>query len=356
MSNGLSVKNIVKTFPTPEGERVRALDDVTLDIDDGTFTVLLGPSGCGKTTLLRCIAGLESSDSGEISLHGTRIDDVPVWKRRVNTVFQSYALFPHMSVWENVAFGLQMDKLPEDDITTKVQEALEMVQLESLAKRRPSQLSGGQQQRVALARALAKKPQVLLLDEPLSALDLKLRRGMQLELKRLQRETNITFVLVTHDQEEAMAMGDQVAVFNRGQIVQVGTPYDVYSSPRTRFVADFIGEANVLDATVTGHTLHIDTFGDIPPETLAVPVSDNGGTIFAAIRPESVTVTPVATGSGVVTEVTFVGGDLHLDIQIGQVHITARQPSSSLAQGSSLTRGDRVDVEFQPGSVRVVTD
>ncbi len=356
MSSGLSVNNIVKTFPTPEGDLVRALDDVSLDIEDGTFTVLLGPSGCGKTTLLRCIAGLESPDSGEISLHGQRIDDVPVWKRRVNTVFQSYALFPHMTVAENVAFGLQMDKLPEKEVRPKVEEALAMVQLESMANRRPSQLSGGQQQRVALARALAKKPKVLLLDEPLSALDLKLRRGMQLELKRLQRETNITFVLVTHDQEEAMAMGDQVAVFNAGRIVQVGAPYEVYSAPKTRFVADFIGEANVLDATVTGATIRIEGFGDLPTKTLVAPVSGNGEDIFVAIRPESVAVDKDQAGSGVVTEVTFVGGDLHLEVQVGPVRITARQPSSSLAAGSSLSRGDTVSVSFHPQSVRVVTD
>ena len=356
MSSGLTIRNIVKTFPTPEGDVVRALDDVSLDVEDGTFTVLLGPSGCGKTTLLRCIAGLESPDSGEISLGGDRIDDVPVWKRRVNTVFQSYALFPHMTVQENVAFGLQMDKLPEKDITPKVQEALDMVQLGAFANRRPSQLSGGQQQRVALARALAKQPEVLLLDEPLSALDLKLRRGMQLELKRLQRETNITFVLVTHDQEEAMAMGDQVAVFNSGQIVQVGAPYDVYAAPKTRFVADFIGEANVLTATATSGRLHIPGLGDVSDDQLAAPVQDANGDVLVAVRPENVTVEKNPQGVGTVTEVTFVGGDLHIEVTVGQSRIAARQPSSSLAAGSSLARGDVVDVILQARSARVVAD
>lgn len=356
MSSGLTIRNIVKTFPTPEGDVVRALDDVSLDVEDGTFTVLLGPSGCGKTTLLRCIAGLESPDSGEISLGGDRIDDVPVWKRRVNTVFQSYALFPHMTVQENVAFGLQMDKLPEKEITPKVQEALDMVQLGAFANRRPSQLSGGQQQRVALARALAKQPEVLLLDEPLSALDLKLRRGMQLELKRLQRETNITFVLVTHDQEEAMAMGDQVAVFNTGQIVQVGAPYDVYAAPKTRFVADFIGEANVLTATATSGRLHIPGLGDVSDDQLAAPVQDATGDVLVAVRPENVTIEKNPQGVGTVTEVTFVGGDLHIEVTVGQSRIAARQPSSSLAAGSSLARGDVVDVVLQARSARVVAE
>jgi spermidine/putrescine transport system ATP-binding protein len=356
VSSGLSIKNITKSFATPEGDRVFALNNVSLDVEDGTFTVLLGPSGCGKTTLLRCIAGLETPDSGEISLGGTRIDDVPVWKRRVNTVFQSYALFPHMTVAENVAFGLEMDKLPKDQVGPKVQQALDMVQLGAMGNRRPSQLSGGQQQRVALARALAKEPEVLLLDEPLSALDLKLRRGMQSELKRLQRETNITFILVTHDQEEAMAMGDQVAVFNQGEIVQVGEPYDVYSAPTNRFVADFIGEANVLDATVNGNSLHIEGVGEVSVAMLAHPVTGSGEKVFVAVRPESITVAQDQKGSGVVSEVTFVGGDLHLEIDLGPHRISARQPSSSLAAGSSLTRGDTVAVEFHPGSVRVVND
>lgn len=356
MSSGLTIRNIVKTFPTPEGDVVRALDDVSLDVEDGSFTVLLGPSGCGKTTLLRCIAGLESPDSGEISLGGDRIDDVPVWKRRVNTVFQSYALFPHMTVQENVAFGLQMDKLPEKEITPKVQEALDMVQLGAMANRRPSQLSGGQQQRVALARALAKQPEVLLLDEPLSALDLKLRRGMQLELKRLQRETHITFVLVTHDQEEAMAMGDQVAVFNSGQIVQVGAPYDVYAAPKTRFVADFIGEANVLTATATNGRLSIPGLGELSDDQLATPADGAVGDVLVAVRPENVTVEKNPQGVGTVTEVTFVGGDLHIEVTVGQSRIAARQPSSSLAAGSSLSRGDVVDVILQARSARVVAE
>lgn len=354
MASGLSIAGVTKSFPTPEGVEVRALDDVSLHIEDGTFTVLLGPSGCGKTTLLRCIAGLEAPDSGEIYLRGHRIDNTPVWKRRVNTVFQSYALFPHMTVAENIAFGLHMDKVPRAGIATRVDQALDMVQLTGLGNRRPSQLSGGQQQRVALARALAKEPEVLLLDEPLSALDLKLRRGMQSELKRLQRETNITFVLVTHDQEEAMVMGDQVAVFNSGRIVQVGAPYEVYSAPNSRFVADFIGEANVLEATTRNGVLHVDGIGELTAEAHAGTWDSSVERVYVAVRPESVRVEADPTGSGVVTDVTFVGGNLHLEVSVGGARITARYPSSSLATGASLSVGDPVGVSFDSQSVRVV--
>jgi spermidine/putrescine transport system ATP-binding protein len=354
VGSALSIRGVTKTFPTPEGGEIRALDDVDLEIEDGAFTVLLGPSGCGKTTLLRCIAGLESPDSGEIVLHGTRIDDVPVWKRRVNTVFQSYALFPHMTVAQNVAFGLQMDKLPRSEITSKVQQALEMVRLGDLGARRPAQLSGGQQQRVALARALAKEPEVLLLDEPLSALDLKLRRGMQGELKRLQRETHITFVLVTHDQEEAMAMGDQVAVFNQGRIAQVGAPYEVYSAPETRFVADFIGEANVLEARMLNGDLHIVGIGPVSRETIVGSIDQGADVTYLAVRPESVLIRVHDEGPHTITDVTFVGGNLHIEVAVGDTTISARQPSTALASGSSMQIGDKVLVEFDPGTVRMV--
>ncbi|MGI9196245.1 MAG: ABC transporter ATP-binding protein [Candidatus Nanopelagicales bacterium] len=351
MTPALSIREVSKTFPTPEGGEVRALDSVSLEIADGSFTVLLGPSGCGKTTLLRCIAGLESPDSGEIDLKGVRIDDVPVWKRRVNTVFQSYALFPHMTVAQNIAFGLQMDKMPKAEIGPKVDKALEMVRLGGLGARRPSQLSGGQQQRVALARALAKEPEVLLLDEPLSALDLKLRRGMQMELKRLQRETSITFVLVTHDQDEAMSMGDQVAVFDSGRIVQVGTPREVYLAPTTRFVADFIGEANILEGTASGGAITVAGFGIVAPQALA---SDSprpaDGTAYLAVRPESVVVTPSPEGNGRVVDAIFVGGDLLIEVRAGDAVLAARQSGTSLA----LTSGDAVRVEFLPGSARIV--
>ena len=351
-ATALSVREVSKAFPTPEGDVVRALDSVSLEVADGSFTVLLGPSGCGKTTLLRCIAGLESPDSGEIDLNGERIDDVPVWKRRVNTVFQSYALFPHMTVAQNIAFGLQMDKTPKSDISRRVEEALDMVRLSGLGARRPSQLSGGQQQRVALARALAKQPSVLLLDEPLSALDLKLRRGMQMELKRLQRETSITFILVTHDQDEAMSMGDQVAVFDSGRIVQVGPPREVYLAPRTRFVADFIGEANILEGRPDSGTVLIEGFGPVPieawmPDTV-IPAS---GTAYVAIRPESMSATPDPSGNARIVDATFIGGDMHLVITMGASTVNIRQ---AVLGGASLEAGDTVAVDFAPGSVRVV--
>ena len=226
------------------------ISDLDLTINNGEFLTLLGPSGCGKTTVLRLIAGLESVDTGHIHLDGQDITDVPAENRHVNTVFQSYALFPHMSVFENVAFGLRMQKTPEAEIGPRVEEALRMVQLETFAQRKPHQLSGGQQQRVAIARAVVNKPLLLLLDESLSALDYKLRKQMQNELKALQRKLGITFVFVTHDQEEALTMSDRIVVMRDGKIEQDGTPREIYEEPKNLFVASFIGEINIFDATV----------------------------------------------------------------------------------------------------------
>ena len=349
----LSIARVSKAFVTPEGGEVRALDDVSLEVLDGSFVVLLGPSGCGKTTLLRCIAGLETPDVGEIRLRGERIDHVPVWKRRVNTVFQSYALFPHMSVAQNVAFGLEMDRLARADITRRVGEALDMVRLSGLGSRRPSQLSGGQQQRVALARALVKDPEVLLLDEPLSALDLKLRRGMQSELKRLQRETSITFVLVTHDQGEAMAMGDQVAVFDSGRIAQSGAPEEIYRNPRTAFVADFIGEANILSAMRTAVGLEIAGMRLSDPSVVANDDGARLGAMTVAVRPENVSVVEALDGPGVVSDVTFVGGDIHVDVELDGNRLVVRVPSHGVRPPAV---GARVRPEFLPGSVRIMAD
>ncbi|GDX06713.1 spermidine/putrescine ABC transporter ATP-binding protein PotA [Buttiauxella sp. A111] len=226
------------------------ISDLSLTINNGEFLTLLGPSGCGKTTVLRIIAGLESADSGTISLDGQDITQVPAEHRHVNTVFQSYALFPHMTVFENVAFGLRMQKTPDAEIAPRVTEALKMVQLEAFAQRKPHQLSGGQQQRVAIARAVVNKPRLLLLDESLSALDYKLRKQMQNELKALQRKLGITFVFVTHDQEEALTMSDRIVVMRDGRIEQDGTPREIYEEPKNLFVASFIGEINIFDATV----------------------------------------------------------------------------------------------------------
>ncbi|MDA3133252.1 spermidine/putrescine ABC transporter ATP-binding protein PotA [Atlantibacter subterraneus] len=226
------------------------ITDLSLTINNGEFLTLLGPSGCGKTTVLRLIAGLETVDSGQIILDGQEITDVPAEHRHVNTVFQSYALFPHMTVFENVAFGLRMQKTPSSEITPRVMDALKMVQLDSFATRKPHQLSGGQQQRVAIARAVVNKPRLLLLDESLSALDYKLRKQMQNELKALQRKLGITFVFVTHDQEEALTMSDRIVVMRDGRIEQDGTPREIYEEPKNLFVASFIGEINIFDATV----------------------------------------------------------------------------------------------------------
>ncbi|AOM01459.1 MULTISPECIES: spermidine/putrescine ABC transporter ATP-binding protein PotA [Cobetia] len=257
----VKLRSITKTF----GER-KVLDSLDLDLKDGEFVTLLGPSGCGKTTVLRLIAGFEDPDAGTITLENAALQHTPAHLRPVNTVFQSYALFPHMNLYDNVAFGLRMEKVPKAEIHERVREALEMVQLAHLSDRRPDQLSGGQQQRVAIARAVIKRPRVLLLDEPLSALDYKLRKQMQNELKRLQRRLGITFVFVTHDQEEALSMSDRVVVMREGGIEQIGTPREVYESPSTLFVARFVGEINQLAARVerpstTPGRIHVEVLG-----------------------------------------------------------------------------------------------
>ena len=226
------------------------INDFNLTINNGEFVTILGPSGCGKTTVLRLLAGLEELDSGSIILDGEDITNVPAEKRHINTVFQSYALFPHMTIFENVAFGLRMQKVPNDEIKPRVLEALRMVQLEEMADRKPTQLSGGQQQRIAIARAVVNKPKVLLLDESLSALDYKLRKQMQNELKMLQRQLGITFIFVTHDQEEAITMSDRIVLLRKGKIAQDGSPREIYEDPANLFVARFIGEINVFEATV----------------------------------------------------------------------------------------------------------
>jgi spermidine/putrescine transport system ATP-binding protein len=246
----IELRDVVKTFQTPEGGTVNAVDHVDMQIGHGEFFSMLGSSGCGKTTSLRMVAGFEWPSQGEVFIEGQPQGHKPPFQRPVNTVFQNYALFQHMTVAQNVAFGLEMDKVPAEEIKRRVGEALDMVKLGNMAKRAPRQLSGGQQQRIALARALIKRPKVLLLDEPLGALDLKLRKEMQLELKNLQREVGITFVFVTHDQEEALTMSDRIAVMSHGKVLQVGAPVEVYERPNCKFVADFIGDTNILEGDV----------------------------------------------------------------------------------------------------------
>ena len=270
-----------------------AVDDLNLDIYEGEFFSLLGPSGCGKTTTLRMIAGFEDPTEGEISVAGQEVQGVPPYRRPVNTVFQSYAIFPHLNVFDNVAFGLRRAKVPKDEVASRVADACEMVQLRGFEKRKPGMLSGGQQQRVALARALVNRPKVLLLDEPLGALDLKLRKEMQLELKSLQEEVGITFVYVTHDQEEALTMSDRIAVMDQGKVQQLAGPTTLYETPANRFVAGFIGQTNVLSGTVEaadGERASLRTPEGLRVEAVARDraVPREGEEAHAAVRPEKV--------------------------------------------------------------------
>ena len=306
MKKIVEIKNISKSF---DGEVV--LDNINLDIYDNEFITLLGPSGCGKTTLLRIIGGFETPDTGDVIFMGENINDLPPHKRNVNTVFQRYALFPHLNVFENVAFSLREKKVPKDEIKRAVTEMLSLVALKGFEKRSVTSLSGGQQQRVAIARALVNQPKVLLLDEPLSALDLKLRKDMQVELKNIQKATGITFVFVTHDQEEALSMSDTVVVMSEGRIQQIGTPVDIYNEPTNAFVADFIGESNILDGVMledrkvsfAGHVFDcVDAgFGKREP-------------VDVVVRPEDVDIVSEEKGMlrGVVTSVTFLG--VHYEI------------------------------------------
>ena len=294
---------------------VVVLDNVTLNIKDKEFLTLLGPSGCGKTTTLRIIGGFQTPTSGDIMFDGVRINDVPPHKRTINTVFQKYALFPHLNVYENIAFGLRIPKagpdgkkvkLSEDEIDQRVMEMLEVVNLKGFEKRRVSQLSGGQQQRVAIARALVNRPKVLLLDEPLGALDLKLRKDMQNELKRIQQAMEITFVYVTHDQEEALAMSDTVVVMDGGRIQQIGTPEDIYNEPKNAFVADFIGESNIIDGIMRADGV-VEIFNR--RFTCLDTGFDKDEPVDVVIRPEDVDIVPEDQGQlkGTVTNVTFKG-------------------------------------------------
>ena len=282
------------------------LDHINLYSNDKEFLTLLGPSGCGKTTTLRIIGGFATPTSGDVLFDGVRINDVPPYQRQINTVFQKYALFPHLNVFENIAFGLRMQKLPEAEIKQRVMEMLETVSLKGFEHRRPEALSGGQQQRVAIARALVNRPKVLLLDEPLAALDLKLRKDMQIELKRIQQQVGITFIYVTHDQEEALTMSDTIVVMDKGSIQQIGTPEDIYNEPKNAFVADFIGESNIIDGTMPEDKV-VQMYGK------RFPCLDGGFApnepVDVVIRPEDIDIVPVEQGqlTGTVTSVTFKG-------------------------------------------------
>jgi spermidine/putrescine transport system ATP-binding protein len=336
---------------TKRFDDVVAVDNISLDIDRGHFFALLGPSGCGKTTTLRMIGGFEEPSEGRIELGGVDVAPLPPYKRDVNTVFQSYALFPHLSIFENVAFGLRRRGIKGDDLRTRVGDALELVGLAGLERRKPRQLSGGQQQRIALARALVNRPRVLLLDEPLGALDLKLRKEMQLELKRIQHEVGITFVHVTHDQEEAMTMADRIVIMDGGHIEQVGTPSELYEKPRTPFVAGFLGVSNLLPGTVVGDDrvrLQDGTEVRVPTATL----SGRQGSVQIGVRPEKLRIGGDEENklSGTVAESAYIGVSTQyiLDTPAGPVTVYVQNDrlGAQVANGEQLTLGWSPDCTF----------
>ncbi len=341
MNKILELKNVSKSF---DGELI--LDHISLDIHDNEFITLLGPSGCGKTTLLRMIGGFEQPDEGDILFEGKRINDMPPHKRNVNTVFQKYALFPHLNVFENVAFPLREKKVPKAEIAKKVNEMLSLVMLESFANRRVTSLSGGQQQRVAIARALINHPKILLLDEPLGALDLKLRKDMQQELKKIQKSTGITFVFVTHDQEEALSMSDTIVVLSEGRIQQIGAPSDIYNEPVNAFVADFIGESNIIDgvmlenykANFSGHTFQCLDKGFAEGEPVDV-----------VVRPEDVDIVPVDEGMlhGIVTQVTFMGVHNEIIVDINGF-------KWMIQTTDSVNVGEQIGISLDPDAIHIM--
>jgi spermidine/putrescine transport system ATP-binding protein len=330
---------------------VVAVDDLTLEIPSGSFFALLGPSGCGKTTTLRMIGGFEEPDGGTIEVGGRPVTGVPPYKREVNTVFQSYALFPHLNVFENVAFGLRRKKVPKAQLQGRAREILRIVGLEGYDERKPSQLSGGQQQRVALARALVNSPKVLLLDEPLGALDLKLRKQMQLELKRIQSELGLTFVHVTHDQEEAMTMADAIAVMHKGRIEQLGSPTDLYERPRTAYVAGFLGVSNLLDGTVTtAGSVRVDNVGELRVSS-DLPIA--GTRVQVGVRPEQLRLDSSGVNAikGTVAERAYIGVATQYVVDTTAGKLTVFVQSSGTA-----VEGDNVTVSWDPDSTFVVEE
>ncbi|MDG2028028.1 MAG: ABC transporter ATP-binding protein [Acidimicrobiales bacterium] len=344
---------------TKRFDDVTAVDHVDLEIADGEFFALLGPSGCGKTTTLRMIAGLEFPTEGSLQIFGDEVGTLPPNKRPVNTVFQSYALFPHMSVLQNVAFGLRMQKVSKPEAMGRAQEAIGLVRMDSMENRRPDQLSGGQQQRVALARALVNSPKVLLLDEPLGALDLKLRQEMQRELKTLQREVGITFVFVTHDQAEALTMSDRIGVMNEGELLQVGTPEEIYERPVNRFVADFIGQTNLLDGTVeaTG-TVCLSNGARVGVDTEGVAV---GGAVAISVRPERATLhgrggAPPGRPSvdGRLEQITYLGNALVFTVALDWMSLDVRVENQADLDVREI--GSEVSVSWDADAASVVQE
>jgi spermidine/putrescine transport system ATP-binding protein len=358
----IEIENVTRAF-----KEVVAVDGISLALRRGEFFSLLGPSGCGKTTTLRMIAGFERPDAGSIRIEGREIRDTPPHRRPVNTVFQSYALFSHLNVYDNVAFGLREHRRPKKEIQKRVLEALALVRLAGYEARRPRQLSGGQQQRVALARAIVNEPSLLLLDEPLGALDLKLRRAMQFELKELQERLGMTFLYVTHDQEEALTMSDRVGVMSDGQLVQVGTPEDVYNRPATRYVADFVGEANMLEGRVAareGATVRLDLGGAATVSAQAAPGLGEGDQACLILRPERLDLSR-ANGEpsdgfsvleGTVHELFFVGTHRKYLIELGAGKRIAVAAPNRTSAGPELTVGDRVRLTWAQDDAWVIKD
>ncbi|MBT4888639.1 MAG: ABC transporter ATP-binding protein [Rhodospirillales bacterium] len=357
----IEVQNIVKIFGSGEME-VRALDDVSIRIRENEFFTLLGPSGCGKTTLLRMIAGFEHPTGGNVLLGGDHIGHLPPNQRPVNTVFQNYALFPHMTVAENIGFGLEMLGKPRDEINSTVDDMLRLVKMEELTARRTDQISGGQQQRVALARALAPHPKVLLLDEPLSALDYKLRKEMQIELKRLQHETGITFIFVTHDQEEALTMSDRVAVMNQGKVLQIGPPQEIYNHPSDRFVSDFIGDTNFLTADVlatNGGEVKLKLVSGAEVSAKLPEGMSAAGRVTIAVRPERVALSTnmdTALLRGELENIVYFGTDTHYHLILSDGDsFTARVQNTGNFQ-AQFEIGAQVGIAIEPEAIQVLRD
>ena len=364
-TSDVELVNIVKDFESG-GTTVRAVDRVSVQIADGEFFALLGPSGCGKTTTLRLIAGFEQPTAGRVLIRGRAMEGIPAYHRPVNTVFQDYALFPHLTVEQNIMFGLQMEGMGKKEARKRAEAALDMVRLPGVGKRKPQQLSGGQQQRVALARALVKQPAVLLLDEPLGALDLKLRKNMQYELKALQRDVGITFIYVTHDQEEAITMADRIAVMNDGKMLQVGSPEEIYENPVTHFVADFIGETNFLPATLLSRDaaglgkIKLPT-GDIISAQCSQALQATSGAVTLALRPERISLASqpqpgdMTLLQAVLVDSQYIGTDTRYSLRIADgVELVARQQNVGAPDKLALEIGQSVTISWHLSSTTVL--
>ena len=346
MRGTVSIRGLSKAY----GD-VGAVSDISLGVNPGEFLTLLGPSGCGKTTLLRLIAGFEEPDRGEILISGRDVSLLPPYKRPVNTVFQQYALFPHRNVAGNVAFGLEMGGGKPEDVRSRVTRALEMVRLPGFGERRVEQLSGGQKQRVALARAVVLEPEVLLLDEPMAALDLKLRKEMQVEVKNLQERLRITFIFVTHDQDEALTMSDRIAVMNAGRIEQLGTPEELYERPKTRFVADFLAVKNLFEASAVSSKsgrVVLRTKGGLTFEAQDDGGYKSGGTTWVGIRPERIRLGDAGGQAGTLDDEIYLGDRTDWRVRVGEETFTVSEGAS---QARGRKRGDSVTVSFPPDAV-----